>query len=178
MNLQVNTHCDAIVQRWLRITPSTGNRSFEIASSSIRLVREYLRRAAHVVRSQDALKDLTTRDLIFADLAEIIIPRSCDKSIDEALASWRVDASLRYAKTVAHNHVHWTAIAGLNCLDAPELHEPLLRLFERGGELFTHHGFIHVNHCNCFWPAPVAAYIESEPMTDLSDGALDPLDNR
>jgi hypothetical protein len=80
---------------------------------------------------------------------------------------------------VARNYIRWEFVAEEPVVAASGLsepYEPLIRLFERGGELFTHHGFIHVSHGGSFSPQPLLTYAELLPLAVLTDEALGKLD--
>jgi hypothetical protein len=80
---------------------------------------------------------------------------------------------------VAAHYVRWEAAAGHSILAESGLwepYEPLIRLLERGGELFTHHGFIHVEHGACFMPGELASFAGLPPLLDLHARELDKLD--
>jgi len=153
-------------------------RSFNIARSSLRLVVESLRRVAEWVVLSGRGDNLTARDVLTVDLAGLLLP--------ELVVAPALDAELpdpkrlqTCADRIIRNFVRWEASADHPLLATSGLwepYEPLIRLFERGGELFTHHGFIHVNHCDSFHPKSLREYADVPPMLDLGDHALDRLE--
>lgn len=169
--------CQTALERLRRIEPQSLPPSETVVRSSCRLVREYLRRVGEWVYLTGRLTDLDTRDALKVDLSEVLAPEALLPSeYDEELKSLPL---MGYGPLVARNYVRWEFAA-----DAPavvrsglsEPYEPLVRLFERGGELFTHHGFIHVSHGGSFWPKPLSAYAELECLADLTEVALNQFD--
>jgi hypothetical protein len=141
------------------------------------LVQEYLRRVAEWLYLTERPTDLDTRDVLKWDLAAVLVP--------EMTLPPRFDSALRAVSLgslgplVARNYVRWEFLAEDPVVSASGLsepYEPLIRLFERGSELFTHHGFIHVSHGGSFWPKPLLTYAELDPLADLTDEALGQLD--
>jgi hypothetical protein len=123
------------------------------------------------------LTELDTRDTLKTDLAGVVAVYVRSSVAEaEARSGFRLGG---LAFLVARHYLRWEAV-----VDEPEVaasglsepYEPLIRLFERGGELFTHHGFIHVNHGGCFYPNRLRDYAELPALEDLSDSALDSID--
>ena len=98
--------------------------------------------------------------------------------LETRFRSWKPAKSM-FAAPVLADFVRWEAAAGHSALVESGLwepYEPLIRLFERGGELFTHHGFIHVEHSASFFPRELKEYGGRAPLLDMRDWALDRLD--
>jgi hypothetical protein len=140
MNSNAEEPAKMVLERLLRIEASEGLRSFDVAGSSIQLVQESLRRFAKIASEFTEMQELTARDVINMDIAKVFCPASMIPN-GFAVAIRQMPAT--YARRYASNHVHWVLASPSNLQDP---YEPLLRLFERGGECFIHHGFIHVNH--------------------------------
>jgi hypothetical protein len=161
-----------------RIATPAPNRSHEVARSSASLVREYLRRLAEWAELSEQLIGLAPRDALKVDLAGYLLPELVlAPDLVAGLEGHRVHGML--AGPVLTNFVRWEAAAGHSALAESGLwepYEPLVRLFERGGELFTHHGFIHVEHSVSFYPRELKEYFRLPPLLDLRDQALDRLD--
>jgi hypothetical protein len=166
------------VERLLRIAPQGGNQSHIVARSSIALVKEYLRRVAEWAELSGQAADLDTRDVLRVDLAGLLLPELLPAPVlMAALSAFQLHGGI--ATRVAANYVRWEAAAGHVALVETgmwEPYEPLVRLFERGGELFTHHGFIHVEHSACFMPGELHSFASLPPLLDLHPRALDKLD--
>jgi hypothetical protein len=161
-----------------RIATPGPNRSREVARSSASLVREYIRRLAEWAELSEQLTGLDPRDTIKVDLTDLLLPELVLAPDQVAgLEGHRVHGML--AGPVPANFVRREAAAGHAALADSGLwepYEPLVRLFERGGELFTHHGFIHVEHSASFFPRELKEYARLSPLLDLHDRALDRLD--
>jgi hypothetical protein len=161
----------------LRITPRGYDRSHAVAPSSLALVREYLRRLAEWSELSGHLTGFGARDALRLDLAGLLLPELVlVPELATGLEGLRVSYGL--AVQVAAHYVRWEAAAAHPALADSGLwepYEPLVRLFERGGELFLHHGFVHVEHCACFTPLPLSAYARAPQLHDLGDWALDRL---
>lgn len=166
------------LDRVLAITLRGYNQSHAVARSSIRLVKEYLRRVAEWAELSGQLSGLGPRDVLRVDLAGLLLPELVPAP---ELVAKLVGIQLHgIAAQVFANYVRWEAAAEHRALAESGLwepYEPLVRLFERGGELFTHHGFIHVEHGACFMPQELKAYAAMPQFLDLRDWALDKLDH-
>jgi hypothetical protein len=166
------------IDRVLAIAPQDYDRVQAVARSSMKLVKEYLRRIAEWAVLSGQLSGLGARDVLRLDLAGLLLP--------ELVLAPELTARLAYVKLhgiaaqVFANFVRWEAAAEHRVLlDSGlwEPYEPLIRLFERGGELFTHHGFIHVDHGACLMPHELREYASGPPFLDLRAWALDKLDH-
>jgi hypothetical protein len=167
------------LDRVLRISSQGYNQSHAVARSSIALVKEYLRRVAEWAELSGQLSGLGPRDVLRVDLAGLLLPELVPA---QDLTAKLVGVQLHgIAAQVFANFVRWEAAAEHRLLIESGLwepYEPLIRLFERGGELFTHHGFIHVEHCACFMPHELlSGYAALAPFLDLRAWALDKLDH-
>jgi len=167
------------LERVLRIATPGPNRSHAVARSSLALVREYLRRVAEWVELSDQIVGLDPRDALRVDLAGLLLP---ELVLAPELASSLEDFRLpgMFASPIVAHFVRWEAAVGHTALAESGLwepYEPLVRLFERGGELFTHHGFIHVEHAASFYPRDLKEYAGRSPLLDLHDRALERLDH-
>ncbi|MFO0909746.1 MAG: hypothetical protein U0794_15595 [Isosphaeraceae bacterium] len=167
----------AALERLQRIEPQLLPPSETVVRSSCRLVREYLRRFGEWSYLTGRLTDLDARDALTFDLSSALAPLAqLPSELDMAL---RALPLLGHGPVVARNYVRWEFAADLPAVvesGLSEPYEPLVRLLERGGELFTHHGFIHVSHGGSFWPGPLLDYAEREPLADLTDEALNLFD--
>lgn len=165
------------LERLRRIELQSLPPSETVVRSSCRLVREYLRRVGEWSYLTGRLSDLDTRDALKFDLSGVLAPETALPSeFDAALRSLPL---MGYGPVVARNYVRWEFAADVPAVvrsGLAEPYEPLVRLFERGGELFTHHGFIHVSHSGSFWPKPLLAYAELECLADLTDLTLNQFD--
>jgi hypothetical protein len=172
--------CQVALERLQRIDPQSLHPSETVARSSCRLVREYLRRVAEWLYLTGRLPDLDTRDALKLDLAGVLVPEmSLPSGVDSALRLLPLGSLGPYVPLVARNFVRWVFVTEEQVVAASGLaepYEPLIRLFERGGELMTHHGFIHVSHSGSSWPKPLLAYAELDPLTDLTDQTLNQFD--
>ena len=170
-------HIPRALERLRRIKPRSLPSSEVVAGSSCRLVQEYLRRVAEWAFLTGQLTGLDARDALKLDLAELFAPgRALPPAFDPMLQGLSLGS---LGTVVARNYVRWEYVADDPVVAGSGLsepYEPLVRLFERGGELFTHHGFIHVSHCGSVWPGPLPAYADLEPLADLTDEALDRFD--
>lgn len=166
------------LERVLRIAPQGYNQSHAVAKSSLALVKEYLRRVAEWSELSGQGAELGTRDALKADLAGLLLPELVlAPELASGLSGFQLHGGI--AVLVAANYVRWEAAAGHAALTESGLwepYEPLVRLFERGGELFTHHGFIHVEHGACFMPGELRTFTDLPPLLDLHPRALDKLD--
>jgi hypothetical protein len=172
--------CQMALERLKRIDPQPLHPSETVARSSCRLVREYLRRVAEWLYLTGRLPDLDTRDALKLDLAGVLVPElSLPSGVDSALRLLPLSSLGMYVPLVALNYIRWEFVAEVGVVAASGLaepYEPLIRLFERGGELMSHHGFIHVSHSGSFWPKPLLAYAELNPLSDLTDQTLSQFD--
>jgi hypothetical protein len=162
------------LDRVLRIAPQGYGRAHAVSASSVALAREYLRRLAEWAELSGQLAGLGARDALRLDLAGLLLPELV-LSPDLAAGLGGLKVSYGLVGQVAAHYVRWEAAAEHSALAHSGLwepYEPLVRLFERGGELFLHHGFVHVEHCTCFTPLALAAYAPAPPLFDLSDRAL------
>ena len=166
------------LERLLRIVPLEYEQRHAVARSSLALVREYLRRIAEWDELTGRLVGLHTRDVLWVDLAGLLLPELVlAPELATGLSGFQLHIGL--AEQIATNFVRWEAAAGHSNLAESGLwepYEPLIRLFERGGELFTHHGFIHVEHCASFMPGELRSFINTTPLFDLHPRELDKLD--
>ena len=165
----------AAIERLRRIPPQA--RSYQVARSSLALVREYLRRVGEWAELSDQVVGESAREVLFADLAGLLLPEMVvDPQLSRELERMQMWGKL---PIIAANYVRWQAAAGHRALAESGLwepYEPLIRLAERGGELFTHHGFVHVEHGACLMPGPLHDFARLAPLYDLHDGALDKID--
>jgi hypothetical protein len=139
------------------------------------LVREYLRRAALWAAALDGTESWPFADLADRLGAEPVPPDLLDRlnrGLESAGASPRARELSAYAVRWAGIPPALTAPYGL-----PDPYEPLVRLFERGGDLQAEHGFVYVFHVGV--PAAVKGwrhFARPEPFTELDDQSLDALD--
>ena len=166
------------LDRVLGIANPDQNRSDEVARSSLALVHEYLRRLAEWAEASGQVADLDPRDALKVDLAGLLLPELVlSHELAAGLQGHRVYGML--AGPILGYFVRWEASADHPVLAESGLwepYEPLVRLFEHGGELFTHHGFIHVAHSASFFPRELGEYRSRPPLLDLHDRVLDRLD--
>jgi hypothetical protein len=148
-------------------------------------ILERLRRRTGSLHSNDEASD-ELRSWPFLNLALRVAPEAAhiDDRARMLLQESLTHSALRYnrlASMVCRWYVSWAGIesAGLTSkyqLNAP--YEPLIRLYERGGDFRTDHGDYRVCYVITIMGAPINVYLHDDGLTDLSDAALDALDER
>jgi hypothetical protein len=147
--------------------------------SHVALMREYLRRAALWSKSLQAADHWP-----FFDVASLIAPKvradpslvsEFEKSVSP-LALWPT------VRKTCIWYLHWNAVKESQAQELakhnlPEPFDPLIRLYERGGQFQTEHGFINVGLIGITarfqgWQA----YNRTVPVVDLDDDSLDRVD--
>ena len=174
--------------------------------SSMALMREYLRRSAVVAEAVgetanwpwfDAAARLTLPGVdrrflpayVFLDEVPQYRGPGSDPSEDKVRAlnmhfNAIVGGQDRYQPRYYARHSCWwyirwasvknhTALAPLNL---PDLYEPLIVLYERGGSFHPHHGDIEFFPNRVVQPVAPSRWIMREPLPSLDPAALDELD--
>jgi hypothetical protein len=165
----------AAIERLLRIQPRT--RGYEIGWSSLALVYEYLRQVIEWSELSGRSIGTDVREIVFADLAGLLLPELVlAPPLIRELEQVELPGKLGF---IANNFVRWQAASEHPALANSSLrdpYEPLIRLSERGGTLFTHHGYVHVEHSFSLLPGPLNDFARLPPLFDMHDGALDKID--
>lgn len=128
----------------------------------IQLVREYLRRAALWAQALEV-----TQEWPFFDVAQAIDPeiradpailRRVEEHLDETKASW-------WATRIAQRALHFAALPPRR--DLPDPYEPLLVMFEQGGDFTTESGFINVDYVLGLRFGTLGDHLGDEPVIDV-----------
>ncbi len=168
------THVAATLAR-LQAVDWNGDSGFEHRRSRVRLMAEYLRRAALWAQALDA-----TDEWPFFDIAAHL-PPAIQTPEDEA----------KDLEVLIYNHIgwptvdrtvrailRWAAVKDAKVPLPPSLddpYEPLLLTFDRGGAWTTEAGFIDVNG-SALRRRTWLDHLSPEPVTTLDPAALDALD--
>jgi hypothetical protein len=150
--------------------------AFDRRESRVALMREYLRRAALWARELDAASAWP-----FFDIAALIAPdlQPLQELTEELETLIYERVGWPSVQTCCRAALRWATLldsgypipAGL-----PEPYEPLLLLFERGGEFYTEHGFIELDGASIM-RKPMADYLSDKPvLASLDPDYLDALD--
>lgn len=145
--------------------------------SRVALLQEYLRRAA---QWSQALR--CTEDWPFYDIAQKVNPAvRADEGLVEQL---RIDLSAAptwgLIRQTCEWALHWAGLSSFPEITLPDLadpFEPLLCMYERGGDFTTEHGFFQVDLAMVPRKSR-AEYAVSEPLVELKPEVLDALDTR
>ncbi|MFE2246676.1 hypothetical protein [Streptomyces lavendulae] len=149
--------------------------AFERVKSRRVLFREYLRRVAVWSRACSAERDWSFTDVTAhldpefrmspaaeAELAEFV------RRLPNGEVGRTCSGAVRLAELRARNPEAYTGL--------PNLYEPLVRFYERGGEFGRDDaGFIDLTGVR-FRPGALTALLGNPPVTALGDASLDPLD--
>jgi hypothetical protein len=144
--------------------------------SRVALMREYLRRAALWARELDAEGAWP-----FFDIAALIAPgleppRELAEELETLLyerVGWPT------VQTCCRAALRWAALLDSGRpipVGLPDPYEPLLLVFERGGEFYIEHVFIELDGASIM-QKPMAYYVSDEPvLASLDPDYLDELD--
>lgn len=170
----IQSHCAATLSRLLAVDWS-GDTSFAHARSRVRLMGEYLRRAAWWAQDLNA-----TSRWPFFDIADCLAPsvHVPDELAEELEAL--IDARVGWpaVAVTCRAALRWAALLDAGIPLPPRLDdpfEPLLLMFERGGGFITEHGFIDVDGASIrqeTW----RDHLSTEPVVSLDLAVLDALD--
>ncbi|MEU8462798.1 hypothetical protein [Streptomyces sp. NPDC029003] len=179
-------HAKVVVEKISAIDWRAAEESFEHGTSSARLMREYLRRAAIWVQElqkaqPDPLFDVAQSDRWpFFDLARYVDPsvRPDSELAAELDAFLAEHSSSLLTGRICRAALNWAslspeALAGFG--DLPDPFEPLLLVFERSGAFWIENGFIDFVASRVrlgSWEDHVAA----APLLSLDRAALDAMD--
>jgi len=146
-----------------------------IAPSCIALAREFVRRV--LLWHPGPLAPSTAHHV---DLAAVLAPTAPMPTSILQHAEQVLPLSSRFGLGICLNFLKWTAIEHLPSVSdrpLPAPYEPAIRLFERGGELWSEHGFLHVHHSISFVTG-YGAYRATPALLDLTDAVLDRFDQQ
>jgi hypothetical protein len=147
------------------------------AASHIALFREYLRRAALWVKALEC-----TDEWPFFDVAAQINPSlRADEAKVESLKRHLTQFHLfRPIKRTCEWFVHWAVVRDtpeVTKFALPDPYEPLILMYERGGDFYTEHGFFNFS-VGCFPIGNWSQYYQSSPIIELDEEVLDQLDTK
>lgn len=143
---------------------------FRHTASRVRLMLEYLRRAALWAQRVDRVAQWP-----FFDIAEAIDPAA---RADAELVARTVETLPRHASLTCTYALHFAELATRSpaaVSDLPDPFEPLILMYERGGDFVIHHAHIEVDLA-ILPNRPLADYADAEPFTTLDAPSLDALD--
>jgi hypothetical protein len=153
----------------------SGDTAFDHPRSRVRLMKEYLRRAAHWAQAYQATEHWPFFDIAALVAPEVRVPGELAVELDaliRARIGWpSVAAACRGA-------LRWAAVKDAGApvpAELPDPFEPLLSLFERGGGFTTEHGFVDLGGASVriqSWREHLAA----DPVVSLDPATLDALD--
>lgn len=149
--------------------------SFDRTYSRVKLMSEYLRRAAWWAQATGRPDGWPFFDIAAAVDGSVRADPAVLARVTERLAQLPISATVRDTCLWA---VHWSALkassgSALPALDDP--FEPLLLMYERGGEFTTSSGFIDVDGAGVprkTW----RDHLKDEPVVSLDLATLDALD--
>jgi hypothetical protein len=168
------THTEATLAR-LQAVDWKGDTGFDHRRSRVRLMAEYLRRAAIWAQALDA-----TDEWPFFDIAAYVDP-SVHAPADQAKAlEVLINRGIGWdsVQTAARAALRWAVLLDANVTLPPGLEdpfEPLLLMFDRGGAWTTEAGFIDVDGA-ALRQQTWLDHLEAEPRVTLDQAALDVLD--
>ena len=174
---QITYRCQRALDRLLQIDWAH-RRIYDdatITPSCIALAREFVRRVLLWHPGLLAPSTAHAVDLVAALVPAAPMPASILRHAEQVLP-----LSPRYGLRLCLNFLKWTAIEHLPTVSdrpLPAPYEPAIRLFERGGELWSEHGFLHVHHSLSFVTG-YGAYCATPALLDLTDAGLDRFDQQ
>lgn len=147
------------------------------ATSHIALLKEYLRRASLWAKALDC-----TDKWPFFDVAAQIDPslRSDEAKVEEVerhLAPFPVSLTVR---RLCEWFVHWAVVKNspeVTKIALPDPYEPLILLYERGGNFHFEQGFFHFS-VGCFPRGKLSDHYSLSPHILLDEQVLDQLDTK
>lgn len=169
------SHTAATLAR-LQAVDWTGGSGFKHRRSRIRLMAEYLRRAALWAQALDATSEWPFFDIAAHTDPSVQVPEDQAKELEALIYNhigWpSVDRLARAA-------LRWAALkdAGITTPGLQDPYEPILLMFDRGGAWTTEAGFIDVGGAAVrrqTW----REHLSTEPVTALDAAALDALDEQ
>jgi hypothetical protein len=170
------THTAATLAR-LQAVDWTGSSGFKHRRSRVRLMAEYLRRAAQWAEALDATGEWPFFDIASHLAPSIQIPEDQDKEL-ESLISNRI--GWPSVDRLARATMRWAALQDAEVPLPPGLedpYEPVLLMLDRGGAWTTEAGFIDVDGAAVrrqTW----CDHLSTEPVTALDPATLDALDEQ
>lgn len=139
--------------------------------SHVALMTEYLRRATLWVMAFNISGKGRFFNLAGIIMPDVSAPQHLIDEVEELPANW-------WGRRICTWYLLWAMIKDhpeVTKLDLPDLYEPLIRLYERGGSFTMEHTFIDVGSAGI--PAVRWSDFESlEPLPDLGDATLDRID--
>ena len=147
------------------------------AASHIALLKEYLRRASLWAKALDC-----TDKWPFFDVADQIDPSlRADEAKVEALkrhlAPFPVSRTIR---RMCEWFVHWAVVKNspeVTKIALPDPYDPLILLYERGGDFYFEQGFFHFS-VGCFPRGRLSDHYSLSPHILLDEQVLDQLDTK
>jgi hypothetical protein len=168
------SHTAATLAR-LQAVDWSGDSGFDHRRSRIRLMAEYLRRAALWAQALDATDEWPFFDIAAHLAPSVHVPDDQAKELEALIynrVGWpSVDRSCRAA-------LRWAALQDSDVSLPPVLddpYEPLLLMFDRGGGWTTEAGFIDVDGA-AIRRQTWHDHLATEPVTALDPATLDALD--
>jgi hypothetical protein len=168
------SHTAATLAR-LQAVDWTGGSGFNHRRSRVRLMAEYLRRAALWAEALDATGEWPFFDIASHLAPSVHVPEDQGKEL-ESLISNRI--GWPSVDRLARATMHWAALQDAGVPLPPGLadpYEPVLLMFDRGGAWTTEAGFIDVDGAAVrrqTW----RDHLSTEPVTALDPATLDALD--
>ncbi len=160
------------------------------ADSTFALVSEYLRRAAVVAAALGGAAEWP-----FFDASALVTLPSVDSDtllgpleekftefnvhldkIPQGAGTLRVDS---YGRSLCAWYIRWAALKNdlaLAAQNLPDLYEPLIVMYERGGSFTRHHGEIEIFPNISLQPGSPERWLSREPLTALDSETLDQID--
>ncbi|GAA1603929.1 hypothetical protein ACFQY4_09435 [Catellatospora bangladeshensis] len=168
--MRVETNTAELVQR---LNAVEWSERIDRVGSRTRLAQEYLRRSALWARALGC----TNRWPYFDIAAHVRPPAALDEEYVESVLDALADRGANYLdRSIARYMLNFTALQtwpeGL-----PHPFEPLVRLFERGGGFAREAGSTRIGAVVGIPEASWERHIDRSPLEDMSDAALDRLDD-